>query len=62
MQVSNVDVTQRLVIKRDKNHVLFGGTKILQHHADRGARIRTPDNGCLALVLRTGFETAQGWS
>ncbi|CAH1421042.1 unnamed protein product [Lactuca virosa] len=38
--------------KRDKNHVLFGGTKILQH---------TPDKvGCLAIVLRTRFETTQG--
>ncbi len=25
---------------QDKNHVLFGGTKILQHTADKTARIR----------------------
>jgi hypothetical protein len=25
----------RLSIKRDKNHILFGGTKILQHTADK---------------------------
>ena len=33
---------------------------MLQHTGDKGARIRTPDGGCLAVVLRTGFETAQG--
>eukprot|EP00884_Botryococcus_braunii_P002446 jgi/Botrbrau1/12201/Bobra.0186s0106.1 len=60
VQVANVDLNQRLVIKRDKNNVLFGGTKILQHHGDKGARIRTPDSGCLAVVLRTGYETTQG--
>ena len=50
----------RLSIKRDKAHVLFGGTRILQHTGDKEARLRTPDGGCLAVVLRTGFETAQG--
>lgn len=55
-----VDPESRLSIKRDKNHVLFSGTKILQHTGDKSARIRTPDNGCLAVVLRTGFETSQG--
>ena len=50
----------RLSIKRDKAHVLFGGTRILQHTGDKDARLRTPDGGCLAVVLRTGFETAQG--
>ena len=50
----------KLSIKRDKAHILFGGTKILQHTGDKEARIRTPDGGCLAVVLRTGFETSQG--
>ncbi|GFR45826.1 hypothetical protein Agub_g7190, partial [Astrephomene gubernaculifera] len=51
---------ERLSSKAHKQHILFGGTKILQHTGDKGARIRTPDGGCLAVVLRTGFETAQG--
>lgn len=51
---------RRLSIKRDRQHVLFGGTKLLQATGDRGARVRTPDGGCLAVVLRTGFGTAQG--
>lgn len=50
----------RLVVKRDKAHVLFSGTRILQHTADKDAHLRTPNGGCLAVVLRTGFETAQG--
>ena len=48
------------MVKRDKAHVLFSGTRILQHTGDKDARLRTPDGGCLAVVLRTGFETAQG--
>ena len=59
---SGVDMAARLSIKRDKALVLFGGTKILQHTPDKSARLRTPDGGCLAVVLRTGFETAQGGS
>ncbi len=52
--------SDRLSVQRDKVHILFGGTRILQHTGDRGARIRTPDGGCLAVVLRTGFDTSQG--
>lgn len=55
-----VDPSAQLNIKRDRALVLFGGTKILQHTGDSSARLRTPDGGCLATVLRTGFETAQG--
>jgi len=49
-----------LSVKRDKGHVMFGGTKLLQVAGDKQAHIKTPDGGCLALVLRTGFGTAQG--
>lgn len=37
--------------------MLFSGTKVLQASGDGGS---TPDGGCLAVVLRTGFGTAQG--
>jgi cation-transporting ATPase 13A1 len=40
--------------------VLFGGTKVVQHSADKDARLRAPNNGCIVSVLRTGFETSQG--
>ncbi|EFJ41014.1 hypothetical protein VOLCADRAFT_107850 [Volvox carteri f. nagariensis] len=58
--LSESTAKQRLSSKQHKHHILFGGTKILQHTGDKNARIRTPDGGCLAVVLRTGFETAQG--
>eukprot|EP00850_Spirogloea_muscicola_P015302 SM000116S24223 [mRNA] locus=s116:84782:93563:- [translate_table: standard] len=54
------ELTDRLSIKRDKAHVLFGGTKILQHTPDKMHPVKTPDGGCLAVVLRTGFNTSQG--
>src|SRR5258707_11058798 len=46
-----------------RGNVLFSGTKILQ--ARGGAtlgdgKITTPDGGCFAVVLRTGFGTSQG--
>ena len=41
-----------------KNATLFGGTKVLQ--SSPGEPAVTPDGGCLAVVLRTGFGTAQG--
>uniref|UniRef100_A0A0E0DR73 Cation-transporting ATPase n=1 Tax=Oryza meridionalis TaxID=40149 RepID=A0A0E0DR73_9ORYZ len=51
---------ETLSVKRDKNHILFGGTKILQHTPDKSINLRAPDGGCIAFVLRTGFETSQG--
>ncbi|GMH17830.1 hypothetical protein Nepgr_019671 [Nepenthes gracilis] len=60
VSISGRGVEERLSIKRDKNHVLFGGTKILQHTPDKSFHLKTPDGGCLAVVLRTGFETSQG--
>ena len=45
-----------------KNYVLFGGTKILQAStsSELVSPIKTPDGGCLGIVMRTGFGTAQG--
>ncbi|KAJ7472229.1 hypothetical protein B0H11DRAFT_2038115 [Mycena galericulata] len=47
-----------------KNAVLFSGTKVLQASAasQNGLEppLKTPDGGCLGVVLRTGFGTAQG--
>src|SRR3569833_1231296 len=53
----------------DKNSFLWGGTKVLQithGKAEEGnQRVasgvpRPPDNGAMAIVLKTGFETSQG--
>lgn len=46
----------------DRSHVVFGGTKVLQTTVSEEAfnGIRSPDGGCLAVVLRTGFGTTQG--
>lgn len=45
---------------RDKQHVLYRGTTLIQHEADQGARPKTTDGGLLAQVLSTGFNTTQG--
>ena len=48
----------------DKNHVLFGGTKILQltppHDDIQASFEHSTKTGCYAYVLRTGFGTMQG--
>jgi cation-transporting ATPase 13A1 len=46
----------------DRNNVVFGGTKVLQTTASESGHsgIRSPDGGCLGIVLRTGFGTTQG--
>jgi cation-transporting ATPase 13A1 len=44
----------------DRNSVLFSGTKALQVEAPGPGGLQTPDGGCLAVVLRTGFGTTQG--
>jgi hypothetical protein len=54
-----VSPNEHLHIKSHRQHVLFGGTKVLQHTGDKAARIRTPDGGCLAVVLRTGGRCGQ---
>ncbi|KAH0826496.1 hypothetical protein J3R83DRAFT_5501 [Lanmaoa asiatica] len=45
-----------------KNEVLFSGTKVLQASptSQRQTSAGTRDGGCLGIVLRTGFGTAQG--
>ncbi|KAF5309972.1 hypothetical protein D9619_010464 [Psilocybe cf. subviscida] len=45
-----------------KNAVLFSGTKVLQSgkSSEIPSPIKTPNGGCLGIVMRTGFGTAQG--
>jgi len=53
---------ERLDLRVDKVHVLFGGTKLLQHVSDKRQNrlMNAPEDGCVAYVLRTGFNTSQG--
>lgn len=54
--------------KEHKRNVLFGGTKILMHtppsttdSVPSSVTLKNPpDGGCVGMVLRTGFNTAQG--
>lgn len=48
-----------------KLHVIFGGTKVLQHTApEKGINyvntVKPKENGCIGYVMRTSFNTAQG--
>lgn len=45
-----------------KLFMLFGGTKVVQHTPPKkaGLAIRAPDDGVIAVVVRTGFNTSQG--
>ncbi|CAG5056592.1 unnamed protein product [Parnassius apollo] len=46
-----------------KLHMLFGGTKIVQHSSPSKnitSGLKAPDNGCIGYVIRNGFNTSQG--
>ena len=58
------DLKQNLVVEGDgKLHMLFGGTKIVQHSSPSktmSTGLKAPDNGCIGYVIRNGFNTSQG--
>ena len=58
----NLSVETILNIARDsKLHMVSGGTRVVQHTPPvrSGVEFKSPDNGCIGFVLRTGFNTSQ---
>ncbi|KAG7387437.1 hypothetical protein PHYBOEH_008244 [Phytophthora boehmeriae] len=67
--VSEAEKLSRLEVEdgssmKHKKHVLFGGTKVLQHTVPTALNSPqvppAPDGGCVGFVLRTGYGTTQG--
>lgn len=57
------DQIQRTLDIEDESklHILFGGTRIVQHTSPTktSGQLKAPDGGCLAYVLRNSFSTSQ---
>lgn len=49
-----LDDDRHLDLNQDKLHILYAGTKILQHTPT------SKEQGCIGYVLKTGFNTSQG--
>ncbi len=56
-------IPRNSLMQEHRRHVLFAGTKLLTSSASASATPAfsgVPADACVAVVLRTGFETAQG--
>lgn len=59
--IDNNDDTILNIDSKHKIHVLYGGTKVVQHTPpNKNSTLNSTDKGCIGYVLRTGFSTSQG--
>ena len=52
VSIADLDPKEHLNAKHHRNHILFSGTRVLQHTGDKNSRIRCVAKGWLVVCMR----------